>query len=301
MPGSNRGPVRFRVVESEEGTMLGNLVARRLGDMSVSDGRALVKAGAVYMGHLRVRVPTVRVVAGERITVYPEALEHRSLPSAAVRFVHRDPSFVVLDKPAGVPVAQTKQSSRGTLSEALRRVLSQEGMTRPYVGLVHRLDLAASGLVLFTIRDVANKSIHRQFVDHTIEREYRVLLQGRLDEPLLCDAPLLDANEGRVRVAQPGQPGSRPAETSFTPLRRVGADTLCAARLTTGRTHQIRVHAAHAGHPVVGDGTYGSAEGNATLHLHAHRLSFDHPLSGEPVVVTSTLPDWAATPRDDDD
>ena len=291
------GPVRFRVVESEEGTMLGHLIARRLGELSVAEGRALVKAGAVYMGHLRVRVPTVRVVAGERITVYPEALEHKSLASAAVRFVHRDATFVVLDKPAGVPVAQTKQSSRGTLSEALRRVLSQEGMARPYVGLVHRLDMAASGLVLFTIRDVANKSVYRQFVDHSMQRQYLVLVQGAIDEPVSCDAPLVEGSDGRVRIGEPGEPRARPAQTTFVPVRRVGSDTLVEASLTTGRTHQIRVHAAHLGHPVVGDIKYGAAQGETTLHLHAHRLAFAHPLTGEPVVVTSTPPEWAATRR----
>ena len=294
-----RGPVRFRVVDSEEGTLLFNLIARRMGTLSPQEGRDLIKAGGVYVGHLRVRVPTVRVVPGERITVYPEALEHRPLPASAVKFVHRDPCFVVLDKPAGVPVAQTKQSSRGTLSEVLRRVLAQEGMKRPYVGLVHRLDHGASGLVLFTIRDIANKSVHRQFVEHSIEREYRVMVHGDPPATLTCDAPLLERKDGRVAVAEAGQPKARDARTRFERLQpRVDPGpnrALLCAQLETGRTHQIRVHAAHLGHPVVGDTKYSEAADDGELKLHAHRMAFDHPLSGERIEVSSTPPDWAAT------
>ncbi|MEM6990229.1 MAG: RluA family pseudouridine synthase [Myxococcota bacterium] len=295
-------PVRFRVVESEEGTMLAKLVARRLGNISAQEGRDLVRAGAVYLGHLRVRVPTVRVVPGERITVYPDALRHQALPSSAVKFVHRDPAFVVLDKPAGVPVVQTKQSARGTLSEALRRVLAQEGMKRPYVGVVHRLDRGASGLVLFTIRDIANKSLHQQFVEHRIARHYRVQVHGTTEGTTRCDAPLVELRDGKVKVAEQGESRARPAATTFETLdaREVSAGlSLLAASLETGRTHQIRVHAAHLGHPVVGDAKYGPDAGDGDgLRLHAHRLEFEHPLSGERIDVRTTPPTWASAVED---
>lgn len=298
-----RGPVRFRVVDSEAGTMLGSLVARRLGDLTAAAGRDLVKAGAVYMGHLRVRVPTVRVVAGERITVYPDALRHRALPSAAVKFVHRDPTFVVLDKPPGVPVAQTKQSARGTLSEALRRVLGQEGMQRPYVGVVHRLDRGASGLVLLTIRDVANRSLHRQFTEHGIDRRYRVLVHGDPPAAATCEAPLLEQRDGKVCIASDGQARAKSARTEFRRLDSAApaGQALLEATLQTGRTHQIRVHAAHLGYPVVGDAKYGASDAGAPMQgttpelaLHAWRLRFEHPLTGEPLDIRSQPPQWAA-------
>jgi RluA family pseudouridine synthase len=306
---SGRKPVRFRVVPSEEGMMLGHLLARRLPNVDVDQGRELVKAGAVYMGHVRIRVPTVRVVAGELITVYPQALEDAPLPDHAVRFVHRDPAFVVLDKPPGIAVAATRQSARGTLSEALRRTLEREGLVRPYVGVVHRLDQGASGLVLFTIRSIANQSMHRQFARHDIERAYRLRVHGDAPREASCDAPLLVGRTGTVRVAEPGDPRARPAHTDFRRLEphlEMPDTSLLEARLATGRTHQIRVHAKTLGHPIVGDHRYGPDEtdGEAEqmrLHLHAHRLRFEHPIDGTPVDVRSTLPPWARSTEDPPD
>jgi RluA family pseudouridine synthase len=288
-------PVRFRVVPQEEGMMLGHLLARRLPQTSVETGHELVRAGAVYMGHLRVRVPTVRVAAGERISVYPEAIASEELPVELVRIVHRDDEFVVLDKPAGVPVAATRESARGTLSEALRRVLAHEGMVRPYVGIVHRLDRGASGLVLFTIRSVANKSVHKQFAEHAITRRYRLRVHGVAPETMDCTLPLLELHSGSSKVAE-GNPHARTAHTIFT--RRDGAieqpgTTLLEARLETGRHHQIRVHAAALGHPVVGDRRYGPGDDAERLQLHAFELVLTHPRDGHEVRVRAELPPWA--------
>lgn len=296
-------PVRFRVVESEDGTLLHHLVARRLPEIDAAQARALIKGGAVYLGHLRVRLPSMRVATGERVTVYPKALDKQPLPLEQVRFVHRDPSFVVLDKPPGVPVAQTRDSARGTLAEALRRVLVGEGMLRPYVGVVHRLDQGASGLVLFTVRSVANKSMHRQFVDHRIERSYRVRVVGDPPPRVRCDAPLVERRHGRVRVARDGESRARAASTEFHRLEPAVAEVegqpaaLLGVRLETGRTHQIRVHAQALGFAVLGDRKYGEAESGhdepSRLYLHADRLAFDHPESGEPLAFEAPRPDWA--------
>lgn len=279
--------------------MLAQLVARRLGNVSLEQAKELVRAGAVYSGHLRLRVPGARVATGERITVYPESVADEELPASVVVFAHRDADFVVLDKPAGVPVAATKASARGTLSEALRRVLVTEGVLRPYVGIVHRLDRGASGLVLFTIRSVANQSVHRQFVEHEIDRRYRVLVHGEVTAPIECDAPLLELHSGTSKVA-PGNQHARDAKTRFVPLvaaSPVPGTTLLEAVLSTGRHHQIRVHAAHLGHPVVGDRRYGRPDDATRLHLHAWSLRLVHPTSGSsgtPVEVTAPGEVWAA-------
>lgn len=282
--------------------MLAHLISRRLRDVPLEQAKELVRAGAVYNGHLRIRVPSARVVQGERITVYPEAAADEPLPPTVVSFIHRDPDFVVLDKPVGVPVAATKQSARGTLSEALRRALEAEGVLRPYVGIVHRLDRGASGLVLFTTRSVANPSVHRQFTEHEIDRRYRVLVHGEVTEPVECDAPLLELHSGTSKVA-PGNPHARAAMTRFVPLvaaSPVEGTTLLEATLSTGRHHQIRVHAAHLGHPVVGDRRYGQNDDDQRsplpdqrLHLHAWFLRLAHPTDARRVEIVAPCEPWA--------
>ena len=293
-------PVRFRVVPQEQGTALGSLVADRLPNITRRQGIELVKAGAVYIGHLRVRVPSTRVAQGDRITIYPDALEVDPLPPEQVlNFVHRDPSFVVLDKPAGVPVAATKATARGTLSEALRRQLQSEGVERPYVGVVHRLDQGASGLVMLTIRGVANKSVHREFEQHRIARTYRVRVVGEAPESFECDVPLIEKpGTDSMQVATSGQSRAKEARTTFRRLRpalELPGTSLLEVSLVTGRTHQIRVHAAHSEHPVYGDRRYGpDATDAARLHLHAWRLEFDHPIEGGVSLDLRTdLEDWA--------
>lgn len=291
-------PIRFRAVVDEDGMMLFALVARRLPKLGKAGAKELVKAGAVYMGNVRIRVPTVRVVQGERITAYPEALELPALTPDDLVIVHEDPSFIVVDKPAGVAATATKYSARGTLSDALIKLLESRGIARPYVGVVHRLDQPASGLVLFTTRSVANKSLHQQFVNHSIERIYRVGVTGDPPEALTCEVPLIEDRAGRMRVAKEGESGAQPATTHFKRL----APGLLEARLETGRTHQIRVHAAHAGFAVRGDAKYGEAPTDAEapprLELHAARMRFQHPSSGKPVDVQATLPAWARSDAD---
>lgn len=300
---------RFRVIPMEEGQTLQILLSRRLPGVDRATASQIIKAGGVYVNKLRVRLPMVRVAAGERITVYPNAHEVGEVDPAELRFVHRDPNFVVLDKPAGVPVAQTRDSAQGTLAAALRKQLEQEGARRPYVGVVHRLDRGASGLVLFTIRDIANKSLHQQFKEHRIAREYRLRVHGHLAADFVADQPLRTGGR-TVHIAPANDPYAAPARTHFELIEHSGGPrdgsqptTLLRARLETGRTHQIRAHIAHAGHPIVGDHRYGDAAQSSKardsgstprLHLHAQKLRFEHPLSGDVVACEAELPSWAA-------
>lgn len=275
--------------------MLAQLVARRLPSTTVDAAKDLVKAGAVYMGHLRMRVPTVRVAAGERISVYPEAPTEPAEPAQVVSVVWRDADFVVLDKPAGVPVAATRESARGTLSEALRKMLEGEGVVRPYVGLVHRLDRGASGLVLFTVRSVANASVHKQFAEHAIDRRYHVRVHGEVAEAFACEEPILELHSGTSKIA-PGNAHARSAVTRFRrlePAVAMDGTSLVEAVLETGRHHQIRVHVAHLGHPVVGDRRYGKDDGASRLHLHAAALHMTHPADGRALEIVAPLPEWA--------
>jgi 23S rRNA-/tRNA-specific pseudouridylate synthase len=202
----------------------------------------------------------VRVATGERVTVHLEAPDVPRLTADDLVVAFRAEDLVIVEKPPGVPVAATREAATGSLSETLIAWLTTQGVVRPYVGVVHRLDQPASGLVLFTTRGAANPSVHRLFVDHAIERVYRLRVEGEPPASFVVDAPLVEARAGHVRVATPGEPGAMTARTRLTRLLPADGDptALLEARLDTGRRHQIRVHAAHAGHPIVGDRRYGA-------------------------------------------
>ncbi len=289
-----RSPRRFRVVPPEDGLRLGQLLARRLPEVDMARARAIVRAGGAYVGRTRVRMPDFRVQAGERVTVHLEAADIEPLDPDRLVIRYEDEHLVVVDKPPGVPTVATRQAVRGTVAEALRRRLERRGVARPYVGEVHRLDLEASGLVMFAVRGAIQRSLYERFVSHAIVRIYRALLDGDAPAAWTADAPLAPARGGRTRAGA----GGRPAVTHFVRLARrpvAGRPaTLVEATLETGRTHQIRAHAAAGGHPIVGDARYGgppSPEGR--LHLHAVRLAFEHPVTGRPVEIDSPPPAWA--------
>lgn len=298
--------IRFRVIPAEEGLTLRSLLARRLPDLPKEKSLWLIHAGAVYVNRLRVRLGTVRMAAGERVTAYLQALDLPRIAPKDLNIIHRDEAFMILDKPAGVPVDPTKVSAYGCLSDAVIQFLEQEGMARPYVGVVHRLDQPASGLVLLTTRSALNKSLHQMFVEHRIERRYRALCWGHVPETHTCDAPILERQGASSEIGRIGLAGVREAQTQFTRLElredpaTKGVQSLVRAELSTGRHHQIRVHAAHLGHPIVGDLRYDPDSRDAgdpvrqPLHLHACELAFRHPLTKAEICVQSPLPDWAS-------
>ena len=311
-------PKRFRVIPIEQGSTLRSLLTRRVRELDRESAAKLIRAGGVYVNKLRVRLPQVLVAAGERVTVYMEALDAQPFDHERLEIIHREPDFIVVDKPAGVPVSPIRETAVGCLSEAVIHKLEAEGITRPYVGVVHRLDRGASGLVLFTIRSVANKSLHKQFVEHSIRRTYRVRVRSKPDggappAELRCDAPLLKLREGGVAITEPGTTGAQTAVSHFRHVAEVPSQSgagpsehLLDVELETGRTHQIRAHAAHLGFPVVGDHRYGGAaptseamadeDEHERLCLHAWTLDFRHPRSGAPLHFEAPLPDWAVAP-----
>jgi RluA family pseudouridine synthase len=307
---------RFRVIPTEQGLTLRNFLVRRMRELDRDRAAGLIRAGGVYVNRLRVRLPQILVAPGERVTVYLEALAAEPIAPERLVFVHRDPEFVVIDKPAGMPVSPVRETAVGCLSEALIHELEAEGVTRPYVGVVHRLDRGASGLVMFTIRSSANKSLHRQFREHSIRRGYRIRVQTEADRSLpaefRCDAPLIKLHEGGVRIGDPGDSRAKPAVTHF---RHVSSDPatgehLLDAQLETGRSHQIRAHAAALGCAVIGDHRYGGATSESAseaesepesahdrLCLHAWTLDLAHPRTGAPLHLESPLPEWARAPN----
>jgi 23S rRNA pseudouridine1911/1915/1917 synthase len=208
-----------------------------------------------------------------------------------LRIVHLDEAVAVVDKPAGLVVHPAPSHSGPTLVDELGDVLGGGGdPERP--GIVHRLDKGTSGLLVVARSDEAHAALQAQVQRREVERIYLALAGGRLGSRTgTIDAPIGRASRQRHRMAVSGA-ASREARTHFTVLELLPLESFLEARLETGRTHQIRAHFAAIGHPLTGDVTYGGARRYDLRRqfLHAHRLAFDHPETGERLSFESELP-----------
>jgi 23S rRNA pseudouridine1911/1915/1917 synthase len=213
-----------------------------------------------------------------------------SAPSR-LRVVHLDEAIAVVDKPAGLVVHPAPSHRGPTLVDELEEFLGG-GSDPERPGIVHRLDKGTSGLLVVSRTDEAHAALQAAVRRRQVERLYLALAQGRLRSRTgTIDAPIGRAHRQRRRMAVAGA-ASRQARTHFSVLELLAADTYLEARLETGRTHQIRAHLAAIGHPLAGDVTYGGQPryGLERQFLHAHRLAFAHPSSGEPMAFASELP-----------
>lgn len=247
----------------------------------------LLRTGQVRVNKRRTR-PHYRLQDGDQVRIPPiqergrgsgEAPEQLQ-NSLAGRVLYEDDRLLVLDKPSGVPVHGGSGLDYG-LIDALR----QARPSAPYLELVHRLDRETSGCLIIAKRRSSLRRMHALLRAGQVRKDYQALLSGVLEGEQLVEAPLERSGRGeganKVRVADQG----KASRTRIRPLQVFGHWTLVEAGLDTGRTHQIRVHAAHLGHAVAGDERYGDRVANRTirraglrrLFLHAHRLRFDHP------------------------
>ena len=309
------------VVSAEEaGERLDRVLARRLATLSRSRIKALILAGETTIDGGTIRDPAHRVNAGAQVAVAVPPPEPASPAGEAIplRVIHEDDQIIVIDKPPRLVVHPAAGNRSGPLVNALIAHCGQSlsgigGVQRP--GIVHRLDKDTSGLMVVAKTDVAHRALAAQFQDHgrsgPLERGYLAFVWGTPDRPKgTVEAPLDRHPHARDKRAV--RAGGREAITHWE-LREsyAGADgrpvaALLACALETGRTHQIRVHLAHIGHPLLGDDLYGAGFKTkaATLAaparqalsslgrqaLHAYLLGLEHPGTGKHIVFTSELP-----------
>ena len=212
------------------------------------------------------------------------------MAESAPRVVHLDEALAVVDKPAGLVVHPAPSHQGPTLVSELAEILGGGDPERP--GIVHRLDKGTSGLLVVARDDAAHAGLQAQGQAREVERVYLALARGRLTSRTgTIDAPIGRASRQRHRMAVSGA-ASRQARTHFEVIELLPRETYLQAKLETGRTHQIRAHFAAIGHPLTGDPTYGGAAryGLERQFLHAHRLAFRHPRSGERLSFESPLP-----------
>jgi 23S rRNA pseudouridine955/2504/2580 synthase len=290
--------VRYiEVAEEEAGQRIDNYLLARLKGVPKSHVYRIVRSGEVRINSKRVDV-SQKVVAGDRIRVPPVRLAERDAPEPAPHFkmpiVFEDEHLLAIDKPSGLAVHGGSGVAHGVI-ESLRSMRPQAR----FLELVHRLDRETSGVLLLAKKRSALTALHEMMRTRDMDKRYLAGVAGRFRNErqrvrLSLAKRVTKEGEKRVSVSDSGQE----AETIFHLVERSAAYSLLEAELLTGRTHQIRVHLAHLGHPVLGDDKYGDFELNKALRkqglkrmfLHAAKLSFVHPATGETLVLSSPLP-----------
>ena len=320
--GTDRGQRLQVIVEGDEGSRrLDRVLATHLSELSRSRLKALILAGHVEVHDAPVRDPAYHVGRGDTITIdVPEPAAAEPLPeNIALRIVHQDDDIIVIDKPKGLVVHPAAGHETGTLVNALiahcgASLSGIGGVRRP--GIVHRLDKDTTGLMVVAKNDAAHQSLSAQFSDHgrtgEMRRGYLAFVWGVPNRQRgTIDAPIDRHAYAREKMAV--RPGGREAVThweileSFKGMDGKGVAALLACELETGRTHQIRVHLAHIGHPLMGDSVYGphfktksshlGPQSQAALNalgrqaLHAYLLAVEHPKTGAILEWKSDLPE----------
>jgi len=284
------------------GLRLDQTLARLLPEHSRSRLQSWLKQGFISVDG-QPRDAKSRVWGGERLSVSePPADECTAgMPEAiALRIVHEDEAILVLDKPAGLVVHPGSGNWSGTLLNALLHHAPQLAGI-PRAGIVHRLDKDTSGLMVVAKTLTAQTELVRQLQARTVRRHYYALVAGRVAASQgIVDAPIGRHPVQRTRMAV--VPAGRHAVTHYFVRELFSAATLIECRLETGRTHQIRVHMRHLGHPLIGDPLYGTRRvADGTMRdfprqaLHAFRLGLNHPATGGEIFWQAELPEDVAT------
>jgi len=284
----------FEVAPEDGDRRLDVVVAERLPNLSRSRIARLAGEGRIRVDG-RPRKPACRLRAGQtvRVDVPPAAPSRLEAEPIPLDVVYEDADLLVVNKPAGLTVHPAPGHPSGTLVNAILALVPDlpgvGGAVRP--GIVHRLDKDTSGLLVVAKSDEAHRSLAAQLRAHTVVRTYLALVRGRVAP----DAGTVRAPVGRHpvhRTRHAVTERGRPAVTHYTVLERLGEATLVACRLETGRTHQIRVHMSHLGHPILGDPVYGRARVPELRRqaLHAARLEFTHPRTGARVACAAPIP-----------
>ncbi|MBM3384944.1 MAG: RluA family pseudouridine synthase [Betaproteobacteria bacterium] len=288
----------LEVGEESAAQRIDNFLLRRLKGVPKSHLYRVLRSGEVRVNSGRVR-PEYRLKPGDKVRLPPVRVAERNKKPPArpleLKILHEDPALVAIDKPSGTAVHGGSGVSFG-LIEGLRAARPQV----KFLELVHRLDRDTSGVLLVAKKRSALTEMHRKLRQGEVEKLYIAMVKGRWvgGERELSDSLhkyVTAAGERRVRVEQAR---GKAAVTKVRPIRVQDDLSLLELRLVTGRTHQIRVHLAHAGHPVIGDDKYGDFElnkrqakaGAKRLMLHARRMAFAHPVGGDRLQLESPLP-----------
>jgi 23S rRNA pseudouridine1911/1915/1917 synthase len=292
-PQSHSPVVSFIV--KERGKRLDAVIRDRIPDLSRTQGQRLIEAEHVRVNG-RPRKPAYRVTPGEQVTVaLPEQRQEVAVRPEPIPLdiIYEDEHLIVVNKPAGMVVHPAPGHPDGTLVNALLAhspLIAQAGR-RERAGIVHRLDKETSGVLVVAKDANTLQALHEQFRNREVEKCYLALVRGRVNPPEgIIEVPIGRDPEHRQRMT--ALPEGRYARTRYRGVQFFRKHTLLEAYPYTGRTHQVRVHLAWLGYPVVGDSRYGPRRQQLLKDrhfLHAHRLGFTHPVTGEEMTFEAPL------------
>lgn len=282
----------------EEGIRLDRFLAEELEELSRSQVQKLLEDGHIRLNGKPVKKSDKALPGAAYEVELPEprelGIEPEDIP---LDIVYQDEDVIVINKPKGLVVHPAAGHWSGTLVNALlyhcKDLSGINGVLRP--GIVHRIDMDTSGLLIVAKNDFSHQKLAAQLKDHTLSRTYEAIVCGNLKEDSgTVDAPIGRSEADRKKMAVTLK-NSRNAVTHWQVVGRYPGYTHLRLKLETGRTHQIRVHMAYLGHPIVGDVVYGRKKPELGLDsqcLHAKELTFLHPRTDAPVTVACDLPDY---------
>lgn len=289
----------YFVTEETAGDRIDKFLAEQYENLSRSFLQKLLKSGEIMVGGRPVKA-SYKVAEGDLIFFeVPEAVEPEIVPEdIPLDILYEDHDVILVNKPKGMVVHPAAGHYTGTLVNALMFHCKEDlsginGVLRP--GIVHRIDMDTTGVIIACKNDLAHNSIAAQLKEHSITRRYQAIVHGALkDDEGVIDEPIGRSPKDRKKMAVNYNNG-KPAVTHYKVLTRFKDFTHIECRLETGRTHQIRVHMASIGHPLLGDAVYGPAKCPYKLQgqtLHAGILGFVHPRTGEYMEFSAPLPEY---------
>lgn len=298
--------IETAIGEAQHGLRLDRALADLLPDLSRERLKALISGGQVQSPQAARINASMKVAAGQcyRITLPPPVALDSEAQDIPLAIVHEDADLIVVDKPAGLVVHPAAGNLDGTLVNALLHHCAGQlsgigGVARP--GIVHRIDKDTSGLLVVAKNDRAHEGLARQFKDHSIDRLYAAIVYG-VPTPVsgTVDTWIGRSDADRKKMAVHREGRGKHAVTHYRVLERLSGAAMIECRLETGRTHQVRVHMTHLGHPLIGDPVYGRDRkgfksiletlGFKRQALHAKTLGFIHPVTEKPLLFQSALP-----------
>jgi len=290
----------FRVYQAEDGLRLDIFLTQKLSDLKDKPSRTsiqkIITTGDVKLKDSEFKLnPHYKVKEGEEFVFCYQASRHNSLLAEDIDLdvVYEDKDLAIINKQQGLVVHPAPGNTEHTLVNALLgrfKSLSTVNPLRP--GIVHRLDKETSGLMVIAKNNFSHLELVRQFAKHTVKKRYIALVRGCVDyNEGVIELPVGRHPLKRKSMAVGFGKNTKYAKTYYRTLKRTQAFSLLDLELFTGRTHQLRVHLAHIGHPILGDNKYGSNNEFKRLALHAYYLEFNHPASGKLVKFILPIPD----------